>query len=156
MTSEPDAGFDDEERRYYETLKEWISRQQAEGIPLGRIEASLWQSASDKNGLAGPLVGAAGLILDIYVSRNASGAAAERAGNPGEAIALYEANVRDEYIGSHPYERLFRIYVREGRLDDAERVCRAFLELPRAVKNQREMIEGFLGQIARRREAATG
>jgi hypothetical protein len=37
MTTGPDATFDDEERRYFETLKDWISRQQADGIPLGRI-----------------------------------------------------------------------------------------------------------------------
>jgi tetratricopeptide (TPR) repeat protein len=151
MTTGPDATFDDEERRYFETLKDWISRQQADGIPLGRIEASLWESASDKNWLAGPLIAAAGLILDIFITRSASGAAAERGGNLGEAIDLYEANVKDEFIGSHPYERLFRIYFREGRLDDAERVCRAFLALPRAVRNQREMIEEFLRRIAKQR-----
>ena len=155
MTSEPDVTFDDEERRYFETLKEWIARQQAEGIPLGRIEASLWESASDKNWLAGPLIAAAGLILDIFITRSASGAAAERGGKLSEAIELYEANVKDEFIGSHPYEQLFRIYFRDGRLEDAERVCRAFLALPRAVKNQRELMEGFLARIAKQRERAT-
>ncbi len=152
MTEGPDATFDDEERRYFETLKDWITGQQAEGIPLGRIEASLWESASDKNWLAGPLIAAAGYILDIFVTRSATGAAAERGGKLDEAIELYEANVRDEFVGSHPYERLFRIYFQGGRLDDAERVCRAFLALPRAVKNQREMVQGFLDQIAKQRE----
>lgn len=152
MTSGPDATFDDEERHYSETLKDWISRQQAEGIPLGRIEASLWESASDKNWLAGPLVAAAGYILDIFITRSASGAAAERGGKLREAIELYEANVKDEFIGSHPYERLFRIYFRDGRLDDAERVCRAYLALPRAVKNQNKMIQEFLARIAEQRE----
>ncbi|MGE5345976.1 MAG: hypothetical protein ACM3JH_08485 [Acidithiobacillales bacterium] len=152
MTSGPDATFDEEEQSYFETLKDWITRQQAEGIPLGRIEASLWESASDKNWLAGPLIAAAGVILDIFITRSASGAAAERGGRLREAIELYEANVKDEFIGSHPYERLFRIYFQGGRLDDAERVCRAFLALPRAVKNQREMIQEFLGRIAEQRE----
>jgi hypothetical protein len=152
MTSGPDAAFDDEEQSYFETLKDWITRQQAEGVPLGRIEASLWESASDKNWLAGPLIAAAGYILDIFITRSASGAAAERGGKLREAIELYEANVKDEFTGSHPYERLFRIYFKDGRLVDAERVCRAFLALPRAVKNQREMIQEFLGRIAEQRE----
>jgi hypothetical protein len=152
MTSGPEDAFDDEERQYFESLKDWIARQKAEGIPLGRIEASLWESASEKNWLAGPLIAAAGYILDIFITRSASGAAAERGGKLPEAIELYEANVKDEFIGSHPYERLFRIYFQGGRLDDAERVCRAFLALPRAVKNQRVMIQDFLGRIAEQRE----
>lgn len=152
MTSDLDANFDDEERLYFETLKEWMARQQADGIPLGRIEASLWESASDRNWLAGPLIAAAGLILDIFMTRSASGAAAERAGDVTKAVDLFEANVRDEFTGSHPYEQLFRIYFKEGRLDDAERVCRAFLALPLGVKNQREVIEGLLGRIATERE----
>jgi tetratricopeptide (TPR) repeat protein len=67
-------------------------------------------------------------IGDIFVSRNLKGKEYEKAGNIDKAKELYEANVLDRFHGSHPYERLRIIYVREARYADAIRVCEAYME----------------------------
>lgn len=43
------------------------------------------------------------------------------------AMELYEANVSDMFCGSLPYERLMRIYTRQGAKKEAQRVARACL-----------------------------
>jgi hypothetical protein len=48
------------------------------------------------------------------VDRNVRGIEAERRGAEDTAVAYYEANVRDGFDGSHPYERLAIIYRRRG------------------------------------------
>lgn len=74
-------------------------------------------------------------IEDIMVNRNLDGIDLENAGNVADAVKLYEANVRDGFDGSHPYERLRVIYSREKRFEDAIRVCEAFIS-KRHVNNE--------------------
>jgi len=66
-------------------------------------------------------------LESVLVDRNLKGKGLERQGCEAEAIALYEANVADCFDGSHPYERLLIIYMREGAQVHAERVARACL-----------------------------
>jgi hypothetical protein len=64
------------------------------------------------------------------VDRNLVGIELERAGAVDRAIALYEANVAESFIGSHPYERLRILYTKRHDYPNALRVCRAYLALP--------------------------
>lgn len=64
--------------------------------------------------------------LDQYMFElNSKGTRAESS-NLEEAIGTYEANIADEFEGSHPYERLRIIYAKQERYTDAIRVCEAY------------------------------
>lgn len=63
------------------------------------------------------------LPRDSAVWRNIRGMELEDAGKTDEAIRLYEMNVSDHDIGSHPYERLRIIYTKRRDYADAIRVC---------------------------------
>ncbi|MDQ4127283.1 MAG: hypothetical protein M3151_04940, partial [Actinomycetota bacterium] len=65
---------------------------------------------------------------------------AERAvydGDPDRAIHLYETSVAEEFVGSHPYERLASLYERRRKPKDALRVCEAYLRLAASGKMPR-------------------
>ncbi len=64
------------------------------------------------------------------VDRNLAGIHLERSGAIDRAIVLYEANVAESFIGSHPYERLRILYTKQHDYANALRVCRAYLALP--------------------------
>lgn len=66
-------------------------------------------------------------LVGVLVDRNLNGKQAERERREDDAVRLYEANVADEFMGSHPYERLLIIYSRTGRPEDAARVAQACL-----------------------------
>ena len=55
------------------------------------------------------------------------GIALEKQGKEAKAMALYEANVADQFDGSHPYNRLRILYKARGRYTDAIRVCEAYI-----------------------------
>lgn len=61
-------------------------------------------------------------MLLVFSGRNLEGIELEKAGKINEAIALYEKNVKEEFFGSYPYERLAIIYKRRGLFDDELRV----------------------------------
>ncbi len=46
----------------------------------------------------------------IQTNRNLDGMTLEKQGKVEEAIILYEANIREGFEGSHPYDRLAVIY----------------------------------------------
>lgn len=66
-------------------------------------------------------------IEDTWVDRNLKGKDYEKAGDDGKAIRLYEANVKDGFDGSHPYERLRVLYAERGRDKDVRRVCETYI-----------------------------
>jgi tetratricopeptide (TPR) repeat protein len=70
----------------------------------------------------------ADFIADVMFSRNAEGEALERAHQQAQAIELYEASVKDCFMGSYPYERLRVLYASSGRYADALRICQAYIE----------------------------
>jgi hypothetical protein len=64
------------------------------------------------------------------VDRNLTGRKLEEQGKIEKAIVLYEANVSDQFRGTHPYDRLRIIYSKRQDYTNAARVCRAFLNVP--------------------------
>jgi tetratricopeptide (TPR) repeat protein len=69
-------------------------------------------------------------LLGVMVDRNLEGKTLEDEGKLDQAISLYEANVRDKFDGTHPYDRLRIVYTKQRRYQDAIRVCQAYLALP--------------------------
>lgn len=98
-------------------------------LPLGQKLRQLWRRVSEARDWATQqrFMEEAHRIEQIVVSRNVTGIVHEKAGHIAEAVELYEANVADRFDGSHPYERLRVIYTREGKLEDAIRVCEAYI-----------------------------
>jgi tetratricopeptide (TPR) repeat protein len=60
--------------------------------------------------------------LDKQVERNLRGIALEKKGRIDEAIELYEKNISENFIGTHPYNRLAIIYRKRNQIDDEIRV----------------------------------
>jgi hypothetical protein len=111
-------------------VSEWVNAQKASGVPLMDIwrELNRKLSKSDELELMQAYVEAADKIEDIVVSRNLKGKEYEREGKESEALQLYEANIKDKFDGSHPYERLRIIYTRKSRYNDIIRICEAYIE----------------------------
>lgn len=56
------------------------------------------------------------------VERNLKAMEYEENGDIEKAIKLYEENVAEEFDGTHPYQRLFDLYVELGQTEDVIRV----------------------------------
>lgn len=67
-------------------------------------------------------------LEDLMVDRNIEGMTLEKSGDVEKAVDLYEANLKDRFDGSHPYDRLRIIYSRSNQYDDAIRVCQAYID----------------------------
>jgi tetratricopeptide (TPR) repeat protein len=61
-------------------------------------------------------------IDNKMLNRNLKGKALEKEGKIDEAIKLYEKNIKEEFDGTFPYNRLAIIYTKKGLLDDEIRV----------------------------------
>jgi len=75
--------------------------------------------------------------MKIMVERNNKGIKYEKKGKIDEAIELYEMNVKDEFDGTHPYDRLSIIYRKRKQYDDEIRVLRKKLTIFEAANNLR-------------------
>lgn len=60
--------------------------------------------------------------LSMQVFRNLEGIRLEKEGQVDMAIELYEANISENFEGSHPYDRLAIIYRKRKQIDDEIRV----------------------------------
>jgi tetratricopeptide (TPR) repeat protein len=60
--------------------------------------------------------------FEKQVERNLKGIQFEKEGQLEQAIKLYEANIKENFEGNHPYDRLAVIYRKQGRVDDEIRV----------------------------------
>jgi tetratricopeptide (TPR) repeat protein len=60
--------------------------------------------------------------FDRQVERNLRGIELEKSGRVDEAILMYEANLRDNFEGNHPYDRLATIYRKRNEIDEEIRV----------------------------------
>lgn len=69
-------------------------------------------------------------IIQIMIDRNEEARQLEKSGNIEQAIALFEESVRDQFLGTLPYERLRIIYTRLKRYEDAIRVCQVYVDNP--------------------------
>jgi len=61
-------------------------------------------------------------IENNLVNRNLKGRELEKECKIEEAIELYEKNIKEEFDGNYPYERLAIIYSKKGSLEDEIRV----------------------------------
>ena len=68
-------------------------------------------------------------LLEAQTARNLEALSAEQSGDVERAIALYERNVAEGFVGDLPYGRLVMLYERRGALDEAERVLRRAIEV---------------------------
>jgi hypothetical protein len=101
-------------------------------------------------------------LLEAQTARNLEGLAAEQAGEIESAIALYERNAAEGFVGDLPYGRLVAIYERRGAFDDAERVLLRAIEVfeastRRTPQDRRATIRVFKNRLkalrAKRRSA---
>jgi hypothetical protein len=63
-------------------------------------------------------------LIEAQTARNLEALGLEQAGRLDEAMALYERNVAEGFVGDLPYGRLVAIYERRGAWGEAERVLR--------------------------------
>ena len=75
--------------------------------------------------------------FEAAMQRNEEAERAVHDGDPDRAIDLYETSVAEEFVGSHPYERLASLYERRRNPAEALRVCEAYLRLAASGKMPR-------------------
>jgi hypothetical protein len=75
--------------------------------------------------------------FEAGMARNEEAERAVHEGYPERAIELYEISVAEEFVGSHPYERLASLYERRRNPQAALRVCEAYTRLARGGKMPR-------------------
>jgi hypothetical protein len=67
--------------------------------------------------------------FEAAMQRNEEAELAVKGGDTERAIKLYEVSISEEFVGSHPYERLASIYESRHNPAEAFRVCEAFTRL---------------------------
>ncbi len=75
--------------------------------------------------------------FEAGMARNEEAERAVHEGNSERAIELYETSIAEEFVGSHPYERLASLYERRRDPEAALRVCEAYTRLARGGKMPR-------------------
>ncbi|HET7270472.1 MAG TPA: hypothetical protein VFI90_05235 [Rubrobacter sp.] len=75
--------------------------------------------------------------FETAMRRNEEAERAEHNGDSERAIQLYETSIAEEFVGSHPYERLASLYERRRNTAEALRVCEAFTKLAASGKMPR-------------------
>lgn len=123
-------------------LRRWAKQEMANGRTRQDVEWQLTREELDqKDPEYGAKLGAYLLVAreigSVMVERNMRGIELEKRDRIDEAIALYEENVRDGFMGSHPYERLRIIYRKRKDWENALRVCQAAVACPQMDKRKR-------------------
>ena len=67
--------------------------------------------------------------FEAAMERHAEAERAQRNGDSGRAIQLYELSVSEGFVGSHPYERLASLHERRRDYEAALKACEAYLRL---------------------------
>jgi hypothetical protein len=67
--------------------------------------------------------------FEAAMERHAEAERAQRNGDSGRAIRLYELSVSEGFVGSHPYERLASLHERRRDYEAALKACEAYLRL---------------------------
>ena len=75
-------------------------------------------------------------VFDRQVNRNLLGIKHEKSGEVDKAIKLYEQNVKEKFIGNHPYNRLAIIYKKLNRPDDELRIVKAGIKMFKSQKKE--------------------
>jgi hypothetical protein len=90
--------------------------------------------------------------LEVQTRRNLDAMELEAAGQHDEAVALYEQNVADGFVGDWPYTRLVSAYERARRYEDAMRVLTRAIEVTKADRrrpaaDRRSVLQGLQGRL---------
>ena len=83
----------------------------------------------------------------VMLDRNMKGKELENAGNIDEAIPLYEANLIDQFMGTHPYERLRIIYRSRKDYENAIRVCQSAIDNPHFRKDKKPHFQKWIDKM---------
>jgi hypothetical protein len=91
-------------------------------------------------------------LIEAQTARNLEAITLEQAGKVDEAVALYERNVAEGFVGDLPYGRLVAIYERLAAFDDAERVLRRAISVfesstRRTAQDRRATIRVFKNRL---------
>jgi tetratricopeptide (TPR) repeat protein len=86
-------------------------------------------------------------LFGVMVNRNLLGESLEKEGRTDEAINLYEQNVMDKFIGTHPYERLRIVYTKRKDFENAIRICQAYIKLPHQNNGKKTKFEDYLKKL---------
>ncbi len=92
-------------------------------------------------------------LFGVMVDRNQQGITLERSGQLDEAIALYEANINDRFVGTHPYERLRIIYTKRKDYEQAIRVCQTFVGLQNVPADKKAQFKEHIQKLRQKRDA---
>ena len=132
-------------------LVAWLKEQIQGGIPRWVLYRRLVKMQSETNDLKEMqvLASVADTLEGTMVDRNMKGIALEKQGKEDKAIALYEANIADQFDGSHPYNRLRILYKTRGNYMDAIRVCEAYIA--NSAQDQK-LYESFRSEISKLKE----
>jgi hypothetical protein len=90
--------------------------------------------------------------LEAQTRRNLEALEYEGDGRMDLAIALYEQNVDEGFVGDWPYSRLAGVYERARRYDDAVRVLTRALEVTRADRrrpagDRKSVVQALQGRL---------
>ncbi len=162
-------------------LSKSIKRQVAKGIPIGNVISSLEQEKSHAMAQATKtskklspssrkfnqtlqahnvqmnwilyIDGQIGHLQSLMSKRNEKAQQLERDGQIERAIPLYEANVKDRFNGTLPYDRLRIIYTRQKRYADATRVCQSYLKLSNRPGQNKKRFKEYLKKLRKARSS---
>lgn len=128
-------------------LMKWVKSK----VKNGRARMDLWRELMNEEDLPLETLMArsevAKQIQDVVVNRNIEGIRLEKEGKIKEAIALYEANVKDCFDGSHPYNRLRIIYANMEDYSNAIRVIEICLAMNILGEKDRVKFERHLAEL---------
>jgi hypothetical protein len=102
---------------------------QEDSSPLYGLDPEEWERIGTESD---PLRG-----FEAGMARNEEAERAVHEGYPERAIELYEISVAEEFVGSHPYERLASLYERRRDPQAALRICEAYIRLAASGKMPR-------------------
>jgi tetratricopeptide (TPR) repeat protein len=121
------------------TLRDQIKQQQAEGVSAQAIlyfiesQSQALEQTEQTAEIKGKLRAFDLLFSELrprLLDNLSSGKALEMAGQIEAACQHYEQAIKDQAATRFPYEHLRVIYRREGKLEDALRVCQAAAQNP--------------------------
>ena len=94
-------------------------------------------------------------VATVMVDRNLRGKELEAKGKLDQAIPLYEANLVDRFVGTHPYERLRIIYTARKDYPNAIRVCETHMAVETERNANKATKRAINDQIEKLRAKAT-
>ena len=92
------------------------------------------------------------LLFHRMVDTNIKGKELEKMGKVDRALKLYEENLKNGDIGSHPYNRLAIIYRKRKDYDNEIRVCEKYIKMSRKKWDDNKKEEWFVKRLERAKE----